>query len=88
MAEITAGGPGYVAVGSEGVGSQSFHEDAVVWVSPDGLTWERLHDDEAFGGEGYQKMLAVTTAPDGRLLAVGYELWEGELDPAIWISGF
>ena len=76
---LTAGGPGFVAVGQEGYerGAQT----AAVWTSVDGRTWERVpHDDEVFGGEGFPAMYAVTTGGPG-LVAVG-----ASNDAPIWTS--
>ena len=82
MRDVIVGGPGLVAVGEEGVWGGSESEIgykstgvAVVWTSPDGITWTRVpHDEEVFGGEGFQKMSSVTVGGPG-LVAVGeYEL--------------
>lgn len=83
MRDVIVGGPGLVAVGEEGVwgGSENGvdHEStgvAVVWASSDGVTWTRVpHDEDVFGGEGFQKMSGVATGGSG-LVAVG----EFELD--------
>jgi hypothetical protein len=66
MESVTAGGPGLVAVGSDG-------SNAAVWTSADGTTWNRVpHDDAVFGGSGATTMLSVTMGGPG-LVAVGYE---------------
>jgi hypothetical protein len=53
-----------------------------VWVSPDGLIWERVpHDENVFGGEGDQNMRSVVPTADG-VVAVGAS---GER-AAAWIS--
>lgn len=58
---VTAGGPGLVAVGSDG-GSSS----AAIWRSSDGAAWNRVTADEAvFGGTGDQVASAVSEAGDG-----------------------
>ena len=83
MRDVIEGGPGLVAVGEEGVwgGSENgtVYEStgiAVVWTSPDGVTWTRVpHDEEVFGGAGFQKMSRVTLGGTG-FVAVG----EFELD--------
>jgi hypothetical protein len=94
IVSVTTGGPGLVAVGSDGglgpwvSGSDT---DAAVWISPDGFTWSRVaHDEAVFGGEDGQVMSAVIVGGPG-LVAVG---WDGqgiladspELDAAIWTS--
>jgi hypothetical protein len=70
MNAVVAGGPGLVAVGANVLGRDD--GVAVVWTSPDGLTWSRVpHDETAFGdGEKATRMLAVTAGGPG-LVAVG-----------------
>jgi hypothetical protein len=83
MRSVTVGGPGLVAVGSSTTGAGSESSDgitfthhpgsgsAVVWTSPDGMTWTRIpHDEAVFGGEGHQAMSSVAVAGPG-LVAVG-----------------
>ncbi len=83
MLSVTAGGPGLVAVGSEGPND---HEDAAVWTSKDGMTWSRVANDEAiFGGEDSQEMVSVTAGGPG-LVAVGSDGAFGEVDVAVWNS--
>lgn len=85
ISSITTGGPGYVAVGGT-VGcsdplSNNCRLDAAVWVSADGLVWERIESDsfrsdavrEVADGvptDGDQYMNDVTVGPAG-LVAVG-----------------
>lgn len=67
--DVTVGGPGFVAVGSE------FTEDgtAVVWTSPDGQVWTRVSDASSIYAEG--AMGKVAASPE-RLVAFGSgELW-------------
>jgi hypothetical protein len=105
---VTVGGPGLVAVGGECPGSRDciagtpVDWTAAVWVSADGLVWERVsHDEDIFGGPGSQVMLDVTPGGPG-LVAVGFVdpsnflrgRWQGltnvepmeDLDGAIWVS--
>lgn len=84
MNSVTVGGPGLVAVGSEG--SPDGGGDAAVWVSVDGIVWSRLpHDEAIFGGEtdGYdgQSMSSVTAGGPG-LVAVGSDVGRA----AVWTS--
>jgi hypothetical protein len=83
MHSVTAGGPGLVAVGSDGW-------SAAVWTSPDGVTWTRVpHDPEVFGvdlagdsewGPGAE-MYSVTSGGPG-VVAVG------SVGPSpTWING-
>ena len=77
--DLTTGSLGVVAVGADG---KPGDYDAAVWVSADGLVWERLpHDDEVFGGEGDQVMLSVVQTKD-TVVAVG----ESAGHAAGWVS--
>lgn len=87
---ITAGGPGFIAVGTEQAETPDggFAVDAVVWVSPDGETWERIDSpvfgagtDDPDGEPGNQWMTDVVTNGD-RIVAVGYEGYAA----AVWTS--
>jgi hypothetical protein len=87
MMSVAAGGPGYVAVGWTDYGfftggmTDRFGDypedvgllDAEVWVSADGVAWERVPDPAgAFTGPGNQRMEAVVAGGPG-LVAVGFE---------------
>jgi hypothetical protein len=64
MNAVTAGGPGLVAVGTDG-------SNAAVWTSVDGMSWSRVpHEDAIFGGEADQEIKSVALADVG-LVAVG-----------------
>jgi hypothetical protein len=87
---IIAGGPGFIAVGSEQAEAPdgSFANDAAVWVSPDGETWERI-DSPVFGagtddpGDEMGTQWMSDAATDGdRIVAVGYEGYAA----AVWTS--
>ena len=78
MSGVTVGGPGLVAVGSDGLGALGPYlrtrpggagsRHAAVWTSTDGITWSRVaHDEAVFGGGG---MRSVTAGGPG-LVAVG-----------------
>lgn len=83
MFSVTAGGPGLVAVGSDGPLGDA---DAAVWTSADGMGWSRVrHDEAVFGGENFQAMVSVTTGGPG-LVAVGLELSDDGQDAAVWTS--
>lgn len=62
-----AGGPGWVVVGSD---DSTGSADAAVWLSPDGVSWERVADAEGLGGDGDQGLFDVAVGPAG-LVAVG-----------------
>lgn len=61
--DVAWGADGFVAVGSDG-------NNAIVWFSPDGATWERIpHDPEVFGGTTMYRVIAwgdgfVAAGPD------------------------
>jgi hypothetical protein len=90
---ITAGGPGFIAVGTEQAATPDggFAVDAAVWVSSDGETWQRLESDvfgagtadpgDAIGQMGTQWMSDVAAIGD-RIVAVGYE----DYAAAVWTS--
>ncbi len=81
MEAVAIGEGRIVAVGSA-------HEDAAVWVSTDGTSWQRIpHDDEVFGGPSAQWMHDVTYTGD-RFVAVGSELDGGDdnMIGAVWTS--
>ena len=82
MSSVTVGGPGLVAVGADGPGDD---QDAAVWISREGIIWERVrHDEAVFGGDGFQIMSSVTVGGPG-LVAVGFEV-ETDADAAVWTS--
>jgi hypothetical protein len=79
---------GFVAVGSDEV-----PEDAAVWVSPDGTSWERTTSDTFRGEEddngldGNQFMTDAVVGSAGIVAVGGYERRaERDLDPGVWIS--
>jgi len=87
MLDVTVGGPGLVAVGSEGRFNRE--SDAVVWTSVDGLIWSRVPHDEAVFGGGW--INSVTAGGPG-LVAVGSVNSANEPDgdalgdAAVWTS--
>jgi hypothetical protein len=84
MTGVTVGGPGFVAVGSDGLNSDNptGRARAVVWTSVDGLSWSRVpHDEAVFGGPGDQGMFDVTLGGPG-LVAVG----EDDQGAPVWTS--
>jgi hypothetical protein len=86
---VTVGGPGLVAVGTEGPWSVG---DAAVWTSADGINWSRVpHDESVFGGADLQTINDVTMGGPG-LVAVGSDGGTGPWDnnaaatAAVWTS--
>ena len=83
MQSATTGGPGLVAVGIDGPDED---RHAVVWISPDGITWTRVsHDEEVFGGEAELVMASVTAGGPG-LVAVGVGGPAQDWDPVMWLA--
>jgi hypothetical protein len=83
MAALAAGGPGLVAAGYDSSGGD---RDAAVWVSPDGLAWDRVPGNEGvFGGGADQTIWSVTAGGPG-LVAAGYDSSGGDRDAAVWVS--
>ncbi len=98
MWSVTAGGPVLVAVGGDfdiwtpediqrplEAGGDG---DAVIWTSPDGVSWSRVpHDEAVFGGDGAQQIFSVTAGGPG-LVAVGIDgtLDTEEGNAAVWTS--
>jgi photosystem II stability/assembly factor-like uncharacterized protein len=71
MNAVTAGGPGFVAVGSDLAGHA-----AMVWLSPDGRTWTVAPTGDALQYHGLGiTMTDVTAGPGGELVAVGHFLF-------------
>jgi hypothetical protein len=82
VADLTAGGPGLVAVGTLVTGEN----DAAVWTSMDGTSWDRVVDDATFGGPGNQWIEGVASGPGGTV-AVGNSYVEGAgVRGAMWVS--
>jgi len=87
MLSVTAGGPGLVAVGTDGysykgdedprtelpdeLAAVSLASDAAVWTSPDGFTWSRVPHDEAIFGGLGEQRMNSVTAGGPGLVAVG-----------------
>jgi hypothetical protein len=73
--DVAAGGPGFVAVGrSYAVGDNGFDEaqwTAAIWTSVDGAMWELAEDLDSLGPA---ELRAVAAGPNGRLLAVGFDM--------------
>ena len=76
---------GYVAAGTNILGTPGTHNDAAVWVSDDGAAWELL-DEAVFAVPRVQRISALVDGPEG-LVAVGYDTnAAGERVPAVWLS--
>jgi len=83
MQSVTAGGPGFVAVGYDYAGGDA---DAAVWTSADGVTWSRVpHDEALFGGDGDQTVEQAAVAGPG-LVAVGGSFLGEDEAPLVWWS--
>lgn len=83
MSSVTVGGPGFVAVGSDG-SFETMKVTAAVWTSPDGITWSRVpHDDAAFRPRGW--MSSVVAGGPG-LVARGADGQGPDESRVIWTS--
>ncbi|MDQ3659873.1 MAG: adenylate/guanylate cyclase domain-containing protein [Actinomycetota bacterium] len=82
MLGVTAGGPGFVAVGYRGNGETL---DAAVWTSEDGREWTLVQGDPGLGGARNEVMNRVARSDFG-LVAVGYQGLRGDRDAAAWVS--
>ena len=85
---VVAGGPGYVAVGSDEV-----PQDAAVWVSADGVAWTRVESGsfsgvkDDLGLEGAQAMNDVAIGLAGIVAVGSYERRESrDVDAGVWFS--
>ncbi len=87
MMAVTAGGPGFVAVG-EDTSEDGSSGISAVWISEDGISWSRVpHDEAAFGGtEQTNVFMKDVTVFGSELVAVGVEVTEGSADAVAWIS--
>ncbi len=85
IADVVAGGPGFVAVGRDYSGGDG---DAAVWTSPDGVLWSRVpHDASVFGGRpDFQEMWGVVAGGPGLVAVGGYDASGGDWDAAVWTS--
>jgi hypothetical protein len=77
MFDVTTQASGLVAVGRN-VGND---EGAAVWLSPDGLSWQRVIPEDAYA---WPDMQAVATSPGQRLVAVGG--WSNYVKAGAWSS--
>ena len=85
ISAVIAGPAGYVAAGTNILGTPGTHNDAAVWVSADGVSWELLTED-VFALPRVQRISALVDGPEG-IVAVGYDTNdEGDRIPAVWIS--
>lgn len=82
MSGIAVGSFGVVAVGGDDSGGDL---DAAAWLSPDGIEWTRVLQDDALGGPGDQAIANITVGGPG-LVAVGREKTGTDFDAAAWTS--
>jgi len=95
--DVALGGPGLVAVGEietpddedSVLGGPS--SDALVLVSADGRSWDRVDDPEIFGGDDWDQLHAIWSSPSG-LIAEGRDaeapyvdvVWYASVDGIDW----
>jgi hypothetical protein len=83
MFDVVATGPGLVAVGWDVYvrGADAVAQGAAVWISSDGVSWQRA---DVEGALGWPDMHAVTATTDGSLVAGGgYAVYP---QAATWVS--
>jgi len=83
--DVTAGGPGYVAVGWYMRGPEAANLVVpLVWTSTDGRTWRRVPTGRAFA----DSMVSRAIGWKGELLAFGSGPWAGvqSAPPIVWTS--
>jgi hypothetical protein len=80
--DVTAGGPGLVAVGL----SYTDEIDAQAWFSADGRTWQRASEPAAWSGPGDQALGHVCPLPGGGVLALGASVVRGQSTAWAWSS--
>jgi hypothetical protein len=68
---LIAGGPGFVASGTDGPSGSASTSSAAVWTSSDGLTWSRVPLQASLGSNGFTEMTQVVRTATG-LLGVGF----------------
>jgi hypothetical protein len=79
MTDVIAGGPGLIAVGRL---HSAASREAVVWTSPDGVTWNRDADEAAFA----RGTIEAVTAGGPGFVAVGSEVIGDQAVAAVWTS--
>ncbi|MGI8807468.1 MAG: hypothetical protein ACR2KK_06445 [Acidimicrobiales bacterium] len=83
MYSVAAGPVGLVAIGVHEEEGQD--QEAAAWSSPDGSTWERVADADAFAADGEASVSEVTATPEG-IVAVGSVQRGSDTDGAAWFS--
>ena len=86
MRSVTVGGPGLVAVGSNGTEQGGW--DAAVWTSPDGVNWSKVLNNLATFHESHYDLMSSVIATGSGLTAVGRAV-DGPLESVaatIWNS--
>jgi hypothetical protein len=85
MNSVTAGGPGFVSVGMDTFIDFGRRWEAAVWVSEDGMSWQRV-SHPALTESKAQEMWGITRSASD-LTAVGFSM-EVDLEPdaAVWVS--
>jgi hypothetical protein len=85
ISAVAAGPEGYVAAGTDILGRPGVDNDVGVWVSADGITWNRVAED-TFDIPRVQRVSAMIHGPEG-FVGVGYDtLASGSRIPAVWLS--
>jgi len=82
IVDIAAGAGGLVAIG---VDFAPDGDEIAVWLSPDGLTWERIPSTDPLAAETGQSALGVAAGGPG-LVMVGAAEYRGSVVAAVWTS--
>ena len=86
MHRVALAPQGLVAVGYEDPYGDGVW-DAAVWLSRDGVHWQRVeHDEEVLGGPGHQEMRGIAAHRD-RIVVVGKENVGTGAGAIVWVSG-
>lgn len=81
MWSVTTGGPGFVAVGGDHLGTGK-GSVAAVWTSTDGTEWQRVPHRDVFGRQEDDATMRAVTAGGSGLVAVGHT----KRSAAVWTS--
>ena len=85
MNSVTAGGPGFVAVGIDAEDNFDRRSEAAVWVSEDGTSWQRI-TSPALTEDNVQEMWGITHSGSDFIAVGSSAAVDFEPDFAVWVS--